>query len=163
MHRSQSLEALLAEREKDAQDLRDYEIQKRLTEIERVADSALVQRVERAPDCWGESRAGLLWRGWVAVRPSELDRYDVGVQWQADDLLLNAEDTFEPLLTDLAEAAAQERKRQLLEALAREPTEGIGVLRERATELQPALPEQPTADTARSVDDSFSIGMDWSL
>jgi|GEM_PF-310421 len=157
------LEALLAEREKDAQDLRDYEIQKRLTEIERVADSALVQRVERAPDCWGESRAGLLWRGWVAVRPSELDRYDVGVQWQADDLLLNAEDTFEPLLTDLAEAAAQERKRQLLEALAREPTEGIGVLRERATELQPALPEQPTADTARSVDDSFSIGMDWSL
>jgi len=157
------LEVLLAEREQNAQDLRDYEIQKRLTEIERVADSALVQRVERAPDCWGESQAGLLWRGWVVVRPGELDQYEVGVQWQADDLLLNAEDTFEPLLTDLAEAAAQEHKRQLLEALARESTEGIGVLCERAAELQPALPEQPTVDTARSVDDSFSIGMDWSL
>jgi len=57
----------------------------------------------------------------------------------------------------------EEHKRQLLEALARESTEGIGVLRERAAELQPALPEQPTVDTARSVDDSFSIGMDWSL
>ena len=157
------LEALLAEREKEAQDLRDYEIQQRLTELVHSADSALLQHVERAPDCWGESQAGLLWRGWVAVHPTGSERHEVGVHWQADDLLANPEDTFEPLLTDLSDADAQERKRQLLEALAREPTKGIEVLYERAAELQPALPEQSTPGVAGRVDDDFSIGMDWSL
>jgi len=157
------LEALLAHREQAAQELRDHEIQERLTEMERVADSALVQRVERAPDCWGESQAGLLWRGWVTDRPNGVDRHDIGVHWQANDLLANPEDTFEPLLTDLPENELGVGKRQLLEALARDPTRGITVLRERAAELQPEPPEQLTPDAGRSVDNDFSIGMDWSL
>lgn len=157
------LEQVAAERAQDTQSRQDQVIQERLAEMVRIADSTTFQRDAPAPDCWGESQDGQLWRGWITARPSGSDRHEVGVYWQTNDLLANLADTFEPLLTDLAENQLQVGKRQFLEVLAREPTNGITTLRDYAAELQSISAEHSRSEAAQSVDDDFSIGMEWSL
>ncbi|MHB8627000.1 MAG: hypothetical protein ACYDBJ_06160 [Aggregatilineales bacterium] len=161
---SQRLEQLVAEREQAAHTIQAQEVDRRLAELAQVTASATLQPAEFLPDCWGETADGQLWRGWVDYWPIGAEQHAVGIYWQADDLLANADDTFEPLFTEPDELQARAGKLELLLALLRDPDRGVEALREAAARLQPeppALPPQAPARTEAGPDQSFSL--DWSL
>lgn len=158
------LEALIAERERAAQAAQEQEVQARFAEIVHVVASATLQLADPVPDCWGEDDDGLLWRGWVTTRPHDPHHQEVGIHWQADDLLATPEDTFEILLADLDEDDARMRKQQLLEALEHDSGQPVDVLRQTAAGFYPQEPDLSVQEPSPGSDEAdVSMDMDWSL
>lgn len=161
---SKRLEQLITDREQATHAVQAQEVDRRLAELAQVTASATLQPAEFRPDCWGETADGQLWRGWVDYRSLGTQQHAVGIYWQADDLLANADDTFEPLLIEPGELQAMAGKLELLIALMRDPDRGVEALREAAARLQPeppALPPQTPARAEAGPDQSLSL--EWSL
>ena len=157
------VEQLIAEREEIARLAQEAAEQAKLDELMQLADSVVLQAELLAPDCWGVGIDDMPMRGWLTTRPTQ-DGHAVGIYWQPDDLLADADDLFETLFTEDDPAEAEHATQLLRKEFGAETEQALERFRgfaeflatERVRLLELDEPSQPGDDRT---DFSFDIDM----